>query len=81
MLGRLLGDDFAGRDARRVGERRLELVLAHPVGGDMARLVCVLSCVEDADRRQDAVSSVDEVVTAEARELLEARDEGLIDLL
>jgi hypothetical protein len=74
-------DDFAARDLRRVGQRRLELLLAYPVGRDAARLVALGRRLEEPDRDDDAVAGIDEVIATEARELAQAGRQGLVDLL
>ena len=48
-LARLVHDDLAAGDLRRVRERRLQLLLAHPVGYEAGRLVGVRRGVEEAD--------------------------------
>jgi hypothetical protein len=63
------------------GERRLELLLAHPDGRDAGRLAGLRGGVQEADRTQDAVAGLDEVIAAEARQLAQAGHESLLDLL
>src|ERR1044072_4606435 len=80
-LARLANDDLAAGDLRRVGEARLELLPAHPVGRNAGRLVGLRRRVEEADGAHDAVAGIDEVVAAEARQLAQAGNERLVDLL
>jgi hypothetical protein len=47
-LARLVDDGLAARDLRRVGEHRLELLLAQPAAGDAGRLVGLGLGVEEA---------------------------------
>jgi hypothetical protein len=58
-LAHLLHYDLAGGDLRRVREHVLELLLAHPVGGNAGGLVGVLGRVVEADRAEDAVAGLD----------------------
>src|SRR5205823_2079837 len=66
---------------RRIRKRRLQLLLAHPGGCNASRLVGLPRSVEDADGAHDAVAGLDEVVALEARQLAQAGDQGLADLL
>ena len=77
-LARVVHDDFAVGDLRRVRERPFELLLAHPVGCDPGRLLGVSRGVEEADGAQDAVAGVDELVAAEARQLAQAEEEAVL---
>src|SRR5688500_3625342 len=55
-LACLVDDDGAARDLRRVGKRRLELLLAQPAAGNAGRLVGLRGGVEEADGGHDAVA-------------------------
>src|SRR4051812_35584119 len=67
-LGRLVRDDLAGRDPRRVREELLELLLTHPAGHELGRLVGLRRDVEEADGAHDAVVGLDQVIAPEARQ-------------
>jgi hypothetical protein len=80
-LSRLVDDDLAPRDLRRLRQRRLELLVAQPVGCDAGRLVGLRRSVEEPDGAQDAVAGVDDLIAAESRELAQAGNKALVDLL
>ena len=75
-----LGDNLAGRDLRRVRNRRVETLVGDPLGDDHRRLISLLGGLEETERAEDAVAALDQVVAGEARELAELRDERLVDL-
>src|SRR4249919_2893491 len=77
----LVRDHLAARDQRPVGKCALELLLTHPSLGNASRLLGLSQRLEQADRRHDAVTCFDQVVAAETRQLAQARQERLVDLL
>ena len=76
----LLGNDLAARDLRRVGNRRVEVLVGDPLRDELRGLVGLLGGLEETERAQDAVAGLDQVVAGEAGELAELRDERLVDL-
>src|SRR5438093_6610519 len=74
-----VSDDLAARDLRLVGDDRLELLLADPVGDELRRLLALLRRLEETERAEDAVAGLDEEVAREPGHLLQLRDERLVD--
>jgi hypothetical protein len=74
-------DDLSARDLRRIRECPLQLLVTHPRRCDARRLVGLCRCLEEADGTHDAVTGLDEVVTAEARHLGQAGQQVLADVL
>src|SRR5689334_15915739 len=77
----LVDDDLAARHLRRILEDALQLLVAHPLGGDTRRLGGLRRTVEEADRAHDALAAVDQEVAAEPGQLAQARRQTLADLL
>jgi len=75
-----VSDDLAARDLRLVGDHLLELLVANPAGDDLRRLLALLRRLEEAERAEYAVVGLDQVVPGEPGELLQLRDEHLVDL-
>src|SRR3990170_6281804 len=75
-----VSNDLAARDLGLVGENRLELLLADPRCDELRRLHTLLRRLEETERAEDAVAGIDQVVALEPGQLLELRDEGLVDL-
>src|ERR1044072_4197415 len=75
-----LRNDLAARDLRRVGNRRVEVLVGDPLRDDLRRLAGLLGGLHETERAQDAVAGLDEVVAREPGELAKLRDERLVDL-
>src|SRR5687768_13787072 len=75
-----VSDDLAARDLGLVGDQRFELLLADPGDDDVRRLLALLRRLEETERAEDAVAGLDQPVAHEPRQLLQPRDEGLVDL-
>src|SRR4029078_11899887 len=75
-----VSDDLAGRDLGRVRDQRLELLLADPARNEGRRVLALLGGLEEPERAEDPVLSLDQVVAGEARKLAQLRNEGLVDL-
>jgi 2-oxo-4-hydroxy-4-carboxy--5-ureidoimidazoline (OHCU) decarboxylase len=75
-----VSDDLAARNLGLVRDQRLKLLVADPRGDDVRRLLALLRRLEETERAEDAVAGLDQVVAREARQLLQLRDEGLVDL-
>jgi hypothetical protein len=74
-------DDFSAGDLRRVRECLLKVLLAHPVGRDAGRLVGLSLGVEEADRAEDDVAGIDQLIAAEAWQLAQPGKEAVLSLL
>jgi len=74
-----VSDDLAARDLGLVGNQRLEPLVADPRGDDVRRLLALLRRLEETERAEYAVAGLDQVVAREPGQLLQLRDEGLVD--
>src|SRR5207342_261279 len=75
-----LSDDLAACNLRLVGDDRAEVLVAEPRGDELRRLHPLLRSLEEIERAEDAVPGLDQVVALESRELVQLREEGLVDL-
>jgi len=75
-----VSEDLAARGLGLVGDHRVELLVANPAGNELRRLLALLRRLEEAERAEDAVVGLDQPVAREPGELLQLRDERLVDL-
>src|SRR5581483_1702785 len=76
-----VSDHLAAGDLRRVGHRRVELLVGDPLRDDHRRLVGLLGGLEETERAEDAAAAAfDQVVAGKAGELAQLRDERVVDL-
>jgi len=64
-------DDLATGDLRRVGDRRVEVLVGDPFRDEHRRTVGLLGGLEEAERAEDASAAFDQEVAGEAGELAE----------
>ena len=69
-----VSDDLAAGDLRCVGDHLVEMLVGDPLGDELGRLVYLLLPLEQAERAEDPVAGLDQVVAGEAVELAQLRD-------
>jgi len=69
-----VSNDLAAGDLRRVGNRRVEVLVGDPPRDDLRGLVGLLGRLEETKRAHDAVAGLDQVIGGETGELAELRD-------